>query len=113
MTTDNETIQHTLHGMRELLAEPSRWTQGAFARDKEGSDQAVAHPEATCFCLVGAARIVTHLDDDVTNTVVAHLAAITRQRGCSCVALYNDASTHAEVLDLLDTAIAKLEGDAA
>lgn len=43
---------------RKLLAfyggDASRWTQGAFARNRSGEDVHPAHPAATCWCEMGA-----------------------------------------------------------
>ena len=38
----------------ELLSDPKRWTQDAFARDSTGFKCDVDAPDAQCFCLLGA-----------------------------------------------------------
>ena len=37
----------------ELLSDASKWTQGTFARDKDGNDADWSSPSATCWCLKG------------------------------------------------------------
>ena len=38
----------------ELLSDPSKWTQGYYARDAKGDLQPARSPDATCFCIFGA-----------------------------------------------------------
>jgi hypothetical protein len=40
----------------QLLSEPEKWTQFAYARDKDGHPTQVTAPEATRFCMLGALR---------------------------------------------------------
>lgn len=42
--------------MHELLSDPSKWTQGAVARDYKGKPVYPDHEEAVCWCPVGAAQ---------------------------------------------------------
>ena len=42
--------------MRELFSDDSKWTQGAFARNKQGVEVDVGNPDAVCFCFQGAMR---------------------------------------------------------
>lgn len=39
---------------KAIIADPSRWTKGAFARDKYGTKVYALAPAATCFCALGA-----------------------------------------------------------
>jgi hypothetical protein len=41
--------------MKELLADPTKWTKGANAKDNTGMMVVPSSPNATCFCLLGAA----------------------------------------------------------
>ena len=55
--TETETTKEALVVLketRELLSDPSRWTQGAFARDKAGNVVYTSSPVAHSFCAHGA-----------------------------------------------------------
>lgn len=38
----------------ELIEQPGKWTQGAFARDHGGDGTAFCDPDAVCWCAEGA-----------------------------------------------------------
>ncbi len=40
--------------MKELLSDPTKWTQGESARDEHGNKCSALEPQAVCFCLLGA-----------------------------------------------------------
>lgn len=40
--------------MLELLSDPTKWIQGAFARDADGVNVSSQNKEAVCWCLQGA-----------------------------------------------------------
>ena len=109
------TTLQILRQARELLSEESRWTQEAYARDVEGRVLYPNNPNATCFCAVGALRKVTGIESDMEPQVydpLCELINTAEMRGCvSCIPDYNDAMsrTHAEVLDLFDRTIQRLE----
>lgn len=88
---------------RELLAEPGRWTQETAARDAAGLPVGATSDAAVCWCLIGAL--------DAVRDGTTALAQLRRTLGCSSVSAWNDAPerTHADVLALLDRAIAKEE----
>ena len=62
MSLFNPTPQQLTLGltmMRDLLEKPEGWTQGAYARDKNGKQvDEFSRNEATCFCIMGAAANV-------------------------------------------------------
>lgn len=98
-----------LKGTRELLSDESRWTQRSYARRADGVGTGVFNSKASCWCLVGAADKVAldlyHVDrlDDVLDSLRAEIGvgeSLTR---------FNDSHSHAEVLALLDRAIARAE----
>ena len=39
---------------RELLSDPDNWTRYTLARDSEGVEVNTNHPDAVCWCAVGA-----------------------------------------------------------
>lgn len=123
-----------LRKVRELLAVPERWTQGAMCRDDRGNDldyrpwQAEhelegARPVPVCFCLVGAtAQVMGGVRESMALDAVLlrvlefdGLLEDESRFGHDGEDLYewNDEHTHAEVLDLLDRTIALFESEAA
>jgi hypothetical protein len=100
----------TLRKMRELLSVPERWTKASFARDRQGNSLTNAvDPRAVCWCLVGAGKMCG-IDPRPGSPAYEMLLRMTPFRQLSW---WNDAPerTHAEVLDLLDRAIAQSGGD--
>lgn len=93
------TTLETLKAMRELLSAPERWTKGECARDASGNRVDISSPDATCFCLIGAAGLVGEF-----KSVMDLLDRLVAPGPASC---WQDAPerTHAEVLALLDRAI--------
>jgi hypothetical protein len=94
------TTLEVLRGMRELLSEPTRWTQDTNARSSDG-DEVLYHSDlADCWCLDGALLKLTRHDGDV-------YLAVRKALPVDVLCVWNDAPerTHAEVLELLDKAI--------
>lgn len=71
-----------LEGALTLIEDPKNWTQHELARDANGSNIDVLNSNAVCFC--------TTVDEPVVG--------------------YNDASTHAEVVQMFKDTIARLKG---
>jgi hypothetical protein len=92
---------------REIISDPKRWTQGTYARDKDG---AAIHPyddSATCWCALGAlARAAIELNAQPGDGS----AATDRLINCSqrFVGSVNDHDGHAAVLSLFDKALAEV-----
>ena len=42
--------------IKELLSDPSKWTQGKIARDSSMNEIHPNDPQAVCWCLIGAVR---------------------------------------------------------
>ena len=90
--------------VRELLAVPERWTQGWLARDANGVGCPPTSKRAVCWCLDGAMRRVTRnqvLRGDLDMELRAHLRM--------SPSIWNDGSTHADVLALLDRVVQRME----
>ena len=85
---------------RELISDPARWTQGAFARNETG-ESIFADEGAIRFCSIGAISKVCG------KRCVSKFAC--EVLGGFNVALFNDTHTHAEVLAMWDRAIAAEE----
>lgn len=100
--TNDQTLQD-LNAVRELLAPPGRWTQGGLAKD------------AASFCLRGAMFRVGFDKDTAYGDSMDRLDDMSRVlRGLlpnGHMIGWNDVPwrTHAEVLVLLDLAIASLQ----
>jgi hypothetical protein len=96
-------VAESLRKVRELLAVPERWTQGWLAKTDSGREVSALCPTACSFCLVGATERAVSAAD-VFDTV----EALIRASGADWLALWNDTPgrTHAEVLGLIDRAIA-------
>lgn len=98
-------MKEYLEKIRALLSEPSKWTQGCMARNPFGVTLSnPEHPEATCWCLVGAVvKITPALEREQV------LIALQREHGFPSAVQWNDSPfrKHHEVLSLLD----KLIGD--
>lgn len=91
---------------RQLLAMPNAWTQGAFARDKDGEPCPDTGNDATCFCMWGAVR---HARYQLRLEALGTLETVRGLCGGN-IPEWNDkpGRTQAEVLSLLDKAVAKL-----
>ena len=97
----------TLKAARDLISDPARWTQGWFAKNERGLNVSEDHPDACCWCVLGAMKRVS------SSSIGFHqAAAILRNRSMFRLfdlSEFNDTHTHAEVLALFDAAIAELE----
>ncbi len=94
----------TLRKARELLADPAHWTRNALARavtPEHNLSCSPRDPTATCWCLRGALHRVAP-DRDTGWRAEAYLERFVPG---GKVAVFNDASTHAQVLALLDEAL--------
>lgn len=101
-----------LKAARELLSDPAKWTKGAGARDADGNPVGDRYRGAICWCLDGALRRHRFKFDpsgeDYTRALRA-LGKIARSRSNHTgIVAFNDnpKTTHADVLSLLDEAIA-------
>ena len=98
---------------RELISDPSRWTQGYFARDSAGEGMLSSDPAAVCWCSVGALAKVAptewdglYFDEPIDALGYRALVkALPRRKRHLGAASFNDTHTHSEVLALWDRAI--------
>jgi hypothetical protein len=97
-----------LVSLRDLLADPERWTQGAAARDATGEEMGVNRAAACRWCLTGGVRRIagTGLGLEMLRVLARHLPP-----GSPRLAAFNDTHTHADVLDLVDRTIQDLARD--
>lgn len=105
-----ETVD-VLRGARTLLAEREGWRKNGFAGMTDGNICALMSEEAVCFCLAGALYRVMGVrppeNGRAIEDAVRAMGFVYRQR----LIWWNDdpERTHADVLERLDNAIAKLE----
>lgn len=102
-----------LRNARELISDPTRWTKGAFARDREGTAVPVSLQSAQSFCAMGACMkaLRERGQERFMPGLLLDKAAILLSGGQSLTYNYNDheTRTHDEVLWLFDLAIALTE----
>lgn len=100
-----------LRSIRDLLSDPARWVRDAFSLTADGMKVSSHSPLACRWCLVGAIRKVCGQEDGALESRLAVYDALrgvaVAGRDAEALARFNDSSTHADVLALLDAAIAK------
>lgn len=91
-----------LRSARETLSIPERWTKGASAKNERGQKTWSYAPDAVCWCLYGS---ILRLQAPASVEIDA-LTLLSDIIGGS-IAFFNDAraTTHADVLRVLDAAI--------
>lgn len=101
-----------LEKIRALIEDPSTWTQDAWARNACGREVDFDSPKAVSFCLIGAIRRVTAEDKTEGDYFLEYLTAALDIRGYraadsySRLQVFNDTTTHADVIEVLDEALA-------
>lgn len=102
------TIQ-ALKKARKLISNPKRWCQFREAQNARGLAVSADDSSAYKFCAAGAILKVAGRDSE--EVLVSALKALMKSTRGVGVATYNDKPrrTHAQVLNIFDRAIAKLE----
>ena len=102
-------LLNNLRAVRAQITTPDRWTKGWFARDQYGNECRSQDSTATCWCIMGAITFVTPRDRKklaiVKDVLSAHLPT------WYCLSDFNDrpTTTHADIIALIDRAIATEE----
>ena len=94
-------MKHVLIEIKNLIQDPSNWTQGTHARNMKGFAVEPTDPDASQWCLDGALAKVTNVDNDL-------LRASTRELyGLSNFVEVNDhePDAHAKVFKIIDHAM--------
>lgn len=104
----------TLKAVRDLLSDPKRWTQGAFARHESGAPIGPRERGASCWCLRGAVIKVDPTSGG-DGPIMAIGAAMHELQGIgsrpfndlASIARFNDAPVrrHHEIMKVIDLAI--------
>jgi hypothetical protein len=101
-------VKNLLVRLDNLLDNKDKWTQGAFARDKDGNAVHYDDPTAVCYCLTGAISKVTL---DASDYILGSYYELTREvaknlpSGQILLAAFNDSSNFTDVKRLISTAI--------
>lgn len=100
-----------LKGARQLIASPTRWTTGAYARNKEGYEVGVYDVVACKWCAVGAIYKAASVFDQLVPPACRLLIGIDCDDPRQEVINMNDDVCwgHAAVLRQFDMVIDKLE----
>ncbi len=103
-----KTLREKLTEARELISDPENWTQGCFARDKDGEEVAAFLTNATCWCAWGALKYVYDAVPTMGYVGINHPALLALKEtiaGGVGLGDFNDRSDHHEVLAMFDKAI--------
>lgn len=93
-----------LEKAKAVIADPSHWTQGWFAKDAAGRDTFSLRSDAVCWCSMGALNKAGFGPWGETFAI-AFEAALVEIGYDGGIASYNDNHTHEEVMKVWDRAI--------
>jgi hypothetical protein len=112
-----------LRALRAFMADPAKFTKMEFARDADGNGIRNGDTEPVCFCIIGAiAQLIPPLQDNpqserrrrvhlaLAAVAVERIPALKAYHGSQIVIGFNDhrSTTHADILSLVDEAVARL-----
>jgi hypothetical protein len=92
--------------VKELLKDPSAWTQGVYARDAAGARVDPQDEKACRFCLLGAVRRCYPAEGRSEVYLKLALAVAARTGKTAWFSDFNDdkATTHADILAVVEQA---------
>ena len=96
-----------LEAVRNLISDERHWTKGQYARDERGKSVHPSSPTACKWCLTGA--IDRAIDKDEDKQLAELYIRTTAAYGYESLAVFNDYSSHKEVIDALDYTIEALQ----
>lgn len=95
--------------MKALIDTPEKWTTGSYARDCDGLVVALDSKSAVCYCSLGAIGAIDS-PIEIRDSIYGAVEQGFKHKGkYTVVAMNNDSSTHEEVMEAWDRAIAILE----
>lgn len=94
-----------LRRAREIISDPAKWTQGAFARDSQGSMIPPNHTAACSWCAIGALSRAAFELKAPPGFGAGALDMLGALRPLNDI---NDEEGHAAVLDLFDKALEEI-----
>jgi len=86
--------------VKELLSDPFKWTQRAYARDKIGRKTGPTSQDATCFCLKGAVYHCYPFDYDSIFSVLRN--ELEKRYNNASIVDFNDGVPYEKVRDLVN-----------
>jgi hypothetical protein len=89
-----------LTNAQNLIRDPARWTKGQYAKDADGWVTDACHPDAHCWCSLGALDRCTP-DEETYMRARQYLGLAVKFKG---VTTFNDSGTHADVMAMFDRA---------
>lgn len=103
-------VSERLIAAKAIITDPSKWTQGYYARDNKGEIIEADMTEAVCFCSIGALHRVGQFNwhSEDTDPAEVYLNGATDTRW---IVEYNDSHTHEEVMQVWDNAIERALAD--
>lgn len=94
---------------KKLIEDPTKWTQGWFAKNAIGSNVSSLSESVVCFCSLGALERTEGRelwDTKYGERLLSRDAQVVLETAMKCsVENYNDTHTHAEVMQKWDDAI--------
>ena len=96
-----------LTAARTLIAKSEHWCQRTYTCDAAGKPVDVESGKGKRFCLSMAMMLASDWENDSLVQAESYIAQRIEHGG---IIRFNDTHTHAEVIGLLDTAIAELSG---
>ena len=102
-------VTEVLTEARNLISDPKRWTQGAYARDAAGLRTEWDSPNAVCWCTIGAIGKAAEVASEHHPLVVRAIKQLKRAIGDRSISRFNDSHIHAQVMNGFDKAIAHRE----
>ena len=88
---------------KALLSDPTKWTQGVFARNSDGDEVDPDDSTAVCWCATGAVRKIA--GDDVDH-ILDRLKNSIPSRFVATIPFVNDGPGYDAVMEMYDIAIA-------
>lgn len=108
-----------LTAARNILADPTAWTKGEFAKGKSGRAVSPFGPYATCFCAIGAlqraaGRELAKADRKTSNSYVDARAVLEAETPRQIVTMFNDSpqTSHEDIIGVFNLAIATAQAAA-
>ncbi len=92
--------------MKELLADPKKWTKGSYARNEFGDPCKILSTEATCFCLYGALTRCYPAGEQHVSAANKLEDAMRKLNGHTMIVKFNDSpdTTHEMLMQVLEEA---------
>ncbi len=90
--------------VKELLADPARWTRGMFARRADNEPVASQSDEACKWCLLGAIRRCYVEGEEYARAHTQLKTAVIKFSGQSRIGVFNDTTTHENLMKVLEDA---------